>query len=239
MPPPLVSALAHVELLAPDPAATARLLTVAGALAFVGADRRAVYLRAAADPLRYSVKIAAGAAGGVGHVAWRSSGPEALRAAVAAVAASGRGLGWTPGDLGHGPSYRFQSPSGHVHELLWEADPRAPGADAAATSMRCLDHVALACAADPERDADFFARTLAFRRLAPAAAGATALLSAAGGRYDIGFVPVTAPARGGLDHVGMLLAPGGPACPMAPGDHGIRVACAEAAAISPAFSGGS
>ncbi len=40
---------------------------------------------------------------------------------VRAIEASGyRVLGWTKGDLGHGPAFRFEDPFGHVFELYWE-----------------------------------------------------------------------------------------------------------------------
>lgn len=236
MAPALVSGLAHVELLSPDPVQTARFLVGVGALTLVSADRRSSYLRAGDDPYSYSLQLTAADVASVGHVAWRASSPRALTEAVAALAASGRGLGWTPGDVGHGPAYRFQSPSGHVHELLWEADPRPPDRAGVATTLRGLDHVALTCTADPARDAGFFAGTLAFRRI-PSAEDAVALLSATGEAYHLGFVATRSAPRRGLDHLGMALAPGGPTRLTAPGGHRLEAACAEAA-VSHAFSRG-
>jgi hypothetical protein len=103
---------------------------------------------------------------------------------VAALAACGRGLGWTAGDLGHGAAYRFQGPSGHIHELLWEADP-APAA-VHATAFACLDHVTLACGLDPERDAAFFVDVLGFSRHAAGSVGVR--LSAAGDSPELALV---------------------------------------------------
>jgi hypothetical protein len=155
---PLVSHLAHVELLAPDAARVIRRLLDDEGLVVACALGGSAFLRGGADPLGYSVKVTEAATAAVGHVAWRSRGPDELERAVAALAASGRGLGWTAGDVGHGPAYRFQSPSGHVHELLWEA-VEAPMPVAGAVR---LDHVTLPCPGDPADAARYFVRVLAF-----------------------------------------------------------------------------
>jgi catechol 2,3-dioxygenase len=39
---------------------------------------------------------------------------------VAAIERSGLGIGWSEGDRGHGPAYRFTTPAEHPMELLWE-----------------------------------------------------------------------------------------------------------------------
>lgn len=209
----LVAHLAHVEVLQPDPAEAIHGLIAARSLAFVAAQGPSTYLRGSADVLSYSLKVTPAPHGGVGHVAWRSAGPDALRRAVGALAASGRGLGWIEGDVGHGPAYRFQGPSGHVHELLWEAEPGPSGDPAATTALERLDHVALTCPFAPERDADFLSTLLGFRRVAGPAGVA---LSATGDACEVVFLAAgDASARGGLHHVGMRPAPhaGGPPVP--------------------------
>lgn len=225
---PLVSHLAHVGLLAPDPAEAIHDLVATHALAFVAAEGRSAYLRGSDDVLRYSLKVTDAPATGVGHVAWRSRDPRALHDAVVALAASGRGLGWIAGDVGHGPAYRFQGPSGHVHELLWEADPGVRGDPARPTALARLDHVTLTSAFAPELDAAFLADLLGFRRLAGAAG---ARLSASGDAFEIAFVAAPHGGGRGLHHVGMRLA-GHVRC--LPGAVGL---CIEAStAVSPAFS---
>ena len=80
-----------------------------------------------------------GAAGGARRT-WRSArwSPEALARRVAAIEATGLGVGWIDGDVGHGPAYRFSDPDGHVFELYYEAEryvaARAPAAVAGGTS---------------------------------------------------------------------------------------------------------
>jgi catechol 2,3-dioxygenase len=54
------------------------------------------------------------------HCGYRTSSEAALHRRVAVIEKMGLGIGWTEGDLGHGPSYRFHSPDGHVFELYWE-----------------------------------------------------------------------------------------------------------------------
>ncbi len=221
---PLVSHLAHVELLAPDPTEAIDGLLSGRALTFVAADGRSVYLRGIDDPLSYSLKVTDAAADGLGHVAWRARGPQALQLAVTALAASGRGLGWTRGDVGHGPAYRFQGPSGHVHEVLWEADPRP--ARSPDTAMTRLDHVTLSCAATPDQDARFLVETLGFRPV-PAPLGLALTVSGQG--VDIAFVAAAAGARS-VHHVGMVLA-AHVAAPLAS-----HLPIRGATAVSPAFS---
>ncbi|BBU56240.1 hypothetical protein KU6B_25050 [Mameliella alba] len=103
------------------------------------------------------MKLTAHETTGVGHVAYRCSSPEALARRVAAVEASDyKVLGWTEGDMGHGPSFRFEDPFGHVFELYWETVKyQAPPEDASALknlssrfnaqgiSPRRIDHVNL------------------------------------------------------------------------------------------------
>ena len=52
----------------------------------------------------------------------RAWSPEALERRVAAIEATGLGLGWVDGDVGHGPAYRFTDPDGHVFEVFYEAE---------------------------------------------------------------------------------------------------------------------
>ena len=59
-------------------------------------------------------------------MALRTWSPEALERRVAAVEAAGLGLGWSEGDVGHGPAYRCTDPDGHVFELLYEVERYTP-----------------------------------------------------------------------------------------------------------------
>jgi catechol 2,3-dioxygenase len=58
---------------------------------------------------------------GLGHVAWRTTSPQALDRVVHELGERGEG-GWIDGDRGHGRAYRFTTPDGHSMEVLWEVD---------------------------------------------------------------------------------------------------------------------
>ena len=86
-----------------------------------GQDEGSAYLRAWEDYEFHSLKLTRHHTTGVGHIAYRASSPEALERRVKAIEASGfKTLGWTDGDLGHGPAFRFEDPFGHVFEIYWE-----------------------------------------------------------------------------------------------------------------------
>ena len=76
------------------------------------------YLRGWGDYLRYSLKLTEAPQAGMGHMALRAASPEALDRTVATVEATGHGIEWIDGDVGHGPAYRFHDPDGHVFELI-------------------------------------------------------------------------------------------------------------------------
>ena len=39
------------------------------------------------------------------------------------------GIGWTEGDLGHGPAYQFRDPDDHVFEIYYETRRYEPPAE--------------------------------------------------------------------------------------------------------------
>lgn len=117
-----VAQLAHVEILTPKPDETVWFFTKLLGLQETTRAGQSVYLRAFEDTYHHTLKVTEAAAPGLGHVAWRTTSAPALRRRVAAVEATGLGLGWSEGDLGHGQAYRFQTPDGHAMELLWDVD---------------------------------------------------------------------------------------------------------------------
>jgi len=84
------------------------------------------YLRGWGDYQRWSLKLTAGDTSGMGVLGLRAFSPDALTRRVAKVQASGLGIGWTDGDFGRGPSYRFADPDGHVFELYYECERYDP-----------------------------------------------------------------------------------------------------------------
>ncbi len=114
--------IGHAELLTPKPEESLRFFVDVLGMEEEARDGQSVFLRGWGDYLRYSLKLTESPRAGLGHVALRAWSPEALDRRVAAVEATGRGLGWIDGDVGHGPAYRFTDPDGHVFELYYEAE---------------------------------------------------------------------------------------------------------------------
>jgi len=152
--------LGHVELLTPRPTESLWFFHEVLGMEEVAREGQSVYLRGYGDYERYTLKLTEGASGGLGHTAWRAVSPQALTRRAAALAASGLGLGWHEGDLGHGAAYRFTDPDGHLMELYYESEKyRAPEALRPAlknqpqrytgrgAGVRRLDHVNVLCEA--------------------------------------------------------------------------------------------
>src|ERR1035441_11088451 len=83
---------------------------------------QSVYLRGWGDYQRYSLKLTESELPGLGHMAIRAWSPESLQRRVAAIEATGLGIGWIDGDVGHGRAYRFTDPDGHPLELYYEGE---------------------------------------------------------------------------------------------------------------------
>ncbi len=117
-----VAHLAHAELLTPRLEESLCFFTEVMGL-YVSARRGdSVYLRGWDDYEHHTLKLTAAPQPGLGHLAFRAQGPEALARRVAALEASGWGLGWHEGEPGHGPAYRFTDPDGHLIELYYETE---------------------------------------------------------------------------------------------------------------------
>jgi catechol 2,3-dioxygenase len=154
MPQRLLASLAHVELTTPNlPKSVEYAHDILG-LDIVDEIGDSVYLRCWGDYYRYSVVLTAGAAPGLGHMAWRSEGPEQLQEAVRRIENGGTNGGWVDGQYGHGRAFRFLGPSGHTHELFWDVDRAVAPAGEESTyperpqrkpprgvGVRILDHV--------------------------------------------------------------------------------------------------
>ena len=170
-----VAQLAHVELLTPKPDDTLWFFKELLGMEESGRQGQSVYLRAYEDFYHHTLKITESAQAGSGHVAWRTTSPQALERRVVALEATGLGKGWIEGDLGHGRAYQFTTPDGHEMELLWDVDYyQAPPEKRTALlnrpqrrpvhgiPVRRLDHVNfLASSVTPNRE--FMVEQLGFR----------------------------------------------------------------------------
>lgn len=170
-----VAQLAHVELLTPKPDETVRFFKELLGLEETEREGQSVYLRAYEDFYHHTLRVTEASKPGLGHVAWRTTSPQALERRVAAIEASGLGAGWSEGDRGHGAAYRFTTPDGHPMELLWEVEYYEAPAEKQSTLLnrpqkrpsrgvpvRRLDHVSL-MAEDVTPTREFMQEQLGFR----------------------------------------------------------------------------
>ena len=103
-----VAQLAHVELFTPKPDETLRFFTELFGLQETEREGQSVYLRAYEDFYHHTLKVTEAPKPGLGHVAWRTTSPQALERRVAAIETSGLGVGWSEGDRGPWPSLSLQ-----------------------------------------------------------------------------------------------------------------------------------
>ena len=115
-----VAHLGHLELLTPRPEESLRFFVDVMGMTETGREGDSVYLHAYDDYERHSLKLTASRLPGLGHVAYRTRSPQALERRVAALKGSGFDIGWTSGDLAHGPAFLCQDPDGHKIELYNE-----------------------------------------------------------------------------------------------------------------------
>ena len=123
-----VAHLGHVEILTNKPDQSLDFFTRVFGLIESGRDGDSVYLRAFDDYEFHSLKLTAAETTGIRHAAYRAASPQALARRVKAVEALGAGIGWTDGDQGHGPAYRFHDPDGHEFEIYYETRRYQPPA---------------------------------------------------------------------------------------------------------------
>ena len=117
-----VAHISHAELLTPTAEESLRFFVDVLGMEIEAQHGQSVFLRGWGDYQRSCLKLTEAQTSGLGHMALRTWSPEALERRVAAVEATGLGLGWIDGDVGHGPAYRFTDPDGHVFELLYEVE---------------------------------------------------------------------------------------------------------------------
>jgi catechol 2,3-dioxygenase len=172
----LISQLAHVEFLSARPAETVEFLI--GILGMTETDRdgASVYLRGWGDWFKNTLIVTEGPETALGHIAWRTTGPDELDKAVRRLEAAGVAEGWVEDSVGHGPAHRFRSPGGgQLSEVLWEVErygappelrssmPNRPQRFAPhGVGVRQLDHTTCG-APSPIAVAEWYRDTLGFR----------------------------------------------------------------------------
>lgn len=116
-----IAHLAHVEIYSNRFDESLDFFTRVYGLSVSAMDSESAYLRAWDDYEFHTLKLTRHGSTGVGHIAYRTSSPEALDRRVKAIEAGGFKVhGWLDGDLGHGPAFRFEDPFGHIFEIYWD-----------------------------------------------------------------------------------------------------------------------
>ena len=170
-----IAHLAHVEMLTPKPEDSLRFFVDVMGMTESGRKGDSVYLRGWDDYEHHSLQLTASKTSGLGHCAFRTTSPQALERRVAALEKSGRGLGWSEDNLGHGSAYRFTDPDGHKMEVYYETEwyqapenlrpalkNQASRYQDKGVGVRRIDHVAL-LASDVRANREFMQESLGCR----------------------------------------------------------------------------
>lgn len=209
--------LAHVELLSPKPDDSLRFFVDVMGMTESGRRGDSVYLRGWDDYEHHTLKLTASKIAGMGHLAFRATSPGALQHRVGVIEASGLGKGWTDGDLGHGPAYRFVTTDGHMMEIYYDTEWYTPPPElkpslknqamrypARGANVRRLDHLNL-LAADVAGLRGFFEDVLGMRTteliLLDNGEQAGVWMTATNKSYDLAFTADHYGARGRFHHV--------------------------------------
>ncbi len=115
-----VAHLGHLELLTNKPEESLNFFVNIMGLTESGREGDSVYLRAFDDYEFHTLKLTAANTTGMRHAGYRCTSQQALQRRVDAIEKLGAGIGWSDGDLGHGPAYRFRDPDDHVFEIYYE-----------------------------------------------------------------------------------------------------------------------
>ncbi len=153
-----VAHIGHVELLVTKPEESLRFFETILGMEVSHRDGRSVYLKGWRDYECASLKLTESTRPGVGHIGYRAMSAASLERRARILRASGRGQGWSDGDYGHGPAFRFTDPDGHLMELYYESHPYEPPASlrpalknqsqkhpGRGVAVERLDHINLLC----------------------------------------------------------------------------------------------
>jgi catechol 2,3-dioxygenase-like lactoylglutathione lyase family enzyme len=111
-----------MELLTPKPEESLKFFVLVMGMTATARAGDSVYLRGWDDYEHHTLKLTASKTSGMGHMAFRAHSPQALERRVAALKKSGHEIGWSDGDLGHGPAFQFHDPDGHKIEIYYETE---------------------------------------------------------------------------------------------------------------------
>jgi catechol 2,3-dioxygenase len=121
-----VAHLGPVQLLTPEPEKSRAFFVDVLGMEVEGEEGDSVFLRGWGTYQRFDLELTASPTSGLGYMGLRAWSSEALERRVAAIEASGFGLGWSDGARGRGPSYRFTDPDGHPMEIYYDTERYTP-----------------------------------------------------------------------------------------------------------------
>src|SRR6202049_99156 len=104
--------LAHMEMLTPKPNESLKFFVDVMGMTETARKGDSVYLRGWDDYEHHTLKLTGSKTSGMNHISFRSLSPPALEGRVAGLKCSGYDIGWTEGDLGHGPAFVCDAPDG-------------------------------------------------------------------------------------------------------------------------------
>lgn len=142
----LISQLAHVELVNPDPERSAWFFHDVLGMEETTREGGSIHCRGWGENLHHSLVLTEGPEA-LGHIGWRAAGPDELEEAAERLEASGHGEGWVDPVCGHGRAYRFRGPGVRPRR----SSGRSSATGRRATSRRCspIDRSATGRAAWP------------------------------------------------------------------------------------------
>jgi len=170
-----VAHLGNFELLTPKLEQSVWYFTEVLGMTEVARTGHSIYLRAYGDYALTTLKLTEARLPGAGCISWRAVSPQALKRRVEALQKEGCGIGWSNGDIGRGPAFRFTDPDGHSMEVYYEEERYVAPPEQRSTlknlpqkftgrgaAVRRIDHLAL-LARDVARNRAFLENLMGFR----------------------------------------------------------------------------
>ena len=114
-----IAHIGHVELLTPRLNDSLEFFTQILGMDQLDRGDACAYLRGYGDYQRWTLKLTSSEQAGIACLALRASSEEALQRRAEVLTESGLSDGWSDGDHGHGPAFRFRDPEGHAFELYF------------------------------------------------------------------------------------------------------------------------
>jgi catechol 2,3-dioxygenase len=212
-----VAQLAHIEIYSPKLEESVAFFKDILAMDEVHRQGKSVYMRAYEDHYHNTLIITENHEAGLGHIALRTTSPQALERRAAEIEKMGCGIGWIDGDIGHGRAYQFKTPDGHKVEIFWDVkyyqapnDKKTPLLNRPqrrpnrGVPVRRLDHINL-LAKETNKNVEFLEEALGFkvreRILADDNTDIAAWLSVSNLVHDIAIMGDALGEEGRLHHI--------------------------------------